>query len=52
MVQDWGNLDEGSREKLVDSPRTVADRHYVIPSDKEFFESLDWLRGRVILGAE
>jgi integrase len=35
---------------LADSPRTVADRHYVIPSDKEFFLALDWLRGQ-LLGA-
>jgi integrase len=36
---------------LADSPRTVADRHYVTPSDSEFFDALDWLRGK-ILGAE
>jgi integrase len=29
---------------LADSPRTVADRHYVIPSDQEFFAALGWLR--------
>jgi integrase len=33
---------------LADSPRTVADRHYVIPSDKEFFMALDWLRGELL----
>jgi hypothetical protein len=27
------------------SPRTVADKHYVRPSDKEFFEALAWLEG-------
>jgi hypothetical protein len=36
---------------LADSPRTVADRHYVVPSDVEFFMALDWLRGQ-LLGAE
>jgi integrase len=36
---------------LADSPRTVADRHYVTPSDAEFFRALDWLRGQ-ILGAK
>jgi integrase len=35
---------------LADSPRTVADRHYVTPSDEEFFLALEWLKGR-ILGA-
>ena len=33
---------------LADSPRTVADRHYVVPSDKEFFTALDWLRGQML----
>ncbi len=33
---------------LADSPRTVADRHYVTPSDEEFFLALDWLRGQVL----
>ena len=33
---------------LADSPRTVADRHYVIPSDEEFFQALEWLRGQVL----
>jgi len=33
---------------LADSPRTVADRHYVIPSDDEFFMALDWLRGQLL----
>ena len=36
---------------LADSPRTVADRHYVVPSEVEFFMALDWLRGQ-LLGAE
>jgi hypothetical protein len=33
---------------LADSPRSVADRHYVVPSEAEFFMALDWLRGQVI----
>ena len=33
---------------LADSPRTVADRHYVVPSDEEFFEALDWLREQIL----
>jgi integrase len=36
---------------LADSPRTVADRHYVTPNDEEFFLALEWLREQ-ILGAE
>jgi hypothetical protein len=28
---------------LGQSPRTVADKHYVRPSDTEFFEALAWL---------
>lgn len=35
---------------LADSPRTVADRHYVTPNDDEFFAALDWLRVE-LLGA-
>jgi hypothetical protein len=30
---------------LGQSPRTVADKHYVRPSDREFFEALAWLEG-------
>ena len=33
---------------LADSPRTVADRHYVTPSDEEFFLAMEWLRGQVL----
>jgi len=33
---------------LADSPRTVADRHYVIPSNEEFFQALSWLRGEIL----
>lgn len=35
---------------LADSPKGMADKHYVVPSDVEFFEALDWLRGQ-LLGA-
>jgi integrase len=33
---------------LADSPRTIADRHYVTPSDEEFFQALEWLRGEIL----
>jgi hypothetical protein len=33
---------------LADSPRSIADKHYVTPNDAEFFEALDWLRGQII----
>jgi hypothetical protein len=33
---------------LADSPRSVADRHYAVPSEAEFFMALDWLRGQII----
>lgn len=33
---------------LADSPRSVADRHYVRPNDDEFFLALDWLRGQLL----
>ncbi len=36
---------------LADSPRTVADRHYVTPSDDEFFLALRWLRGQILRAA-
>ncbi len=29
---------------LADSPKTIADRHYVTPNQAEFFQALDWLR--------
>jgi hypothetical protein len=32
---------------LGHSPRTVAGKHYVAPSQKNFDEALDWLRGRI-----
>jgi integrase len=31
---------------LGHSPRSVAERHYVRPSDAEFFKACDWLRGQ------
>ncbi|WP_020474433.1 tyrosine-type recombinase/integrase [Zavarzinella formosa] len=33
---------------LADSPRGVADRHYVKPSDEEFALALGWLRGQIL----
>jgi integrase len=36
---------------LADSPRHMSEKHYVKPSDQEFFLALDWLRGQ-ILGTE
>jgi hypothetical protein len=36
---------------LGHSPKTVADKHYVVPSDEEFFEALGWLRKQYGLGA-
>lgn len=33
---------------LADSPRTMADKHYVQPSNEEFFQALRWLRGQVL----
>ena len=32
----------------ADSPRYATERHYVGPSDAEFFEALDRLRGRIL----
>jgi integrase len=34
---------------LADSPKNIADKHYVTPNDEEFFEALKWLRGRVVV---
>jgi hypothetical protein len=34
---------------LADSPKNVADKHYVTPSNEEFFAALDWL-GEQVLG--
>lgn len=33
---------------LADSPAGIAAKHYVVPSDAEFFEALEWLRGQLI----
>jgi integrase len=33
---------------LADSPKSIADRHYVRPNDDEFFLALDWLRGQIL----
>lgn len=33
---------------LAHAPDNVADAKYIIPSDDEFFEALEWLRGRLI----
>jgi integrase len=36
---------------LADSPRSMADKHYVRPNGEEFFLALDWLRGQVLAPA-
>lgn len=33
---------------LADSPKSIADKHYVIASDAEFFQALEWLRGEIL----
>jgi hypothetical protein len=33
---------------LAHAPRTVAGRHYVRPSDEQFFAALDWLRAQLL----
>lgn len=33
---------------LADSPKSIADKHYVTPNDVEFFEALEWLRGQLL----
>jgi integrase len=33
---------------LADSPKSIADRHYVRANDVEFFEALDWLCGQIM----
>jgi integrase len=33
---------------LGQSPKTVADKHYVKPNDAEFFKALDWLRPELL----
>jgi hypothetical protein len=32
---------------LAHSPKTVADKSYVIPSQEEFFKALAWLREQI-----
>jgi integrase len=33
---------------LADSPKHMTEKHYVKPSEAEFFEALEWLRGRLL----
>ncbi|MEI7924458.1 MAG: hypothetical protein WCJ40_21330 [Planctomycetota bacterium] len=33
---------------LADSPKSIADKHYVVASDAEFFQALEWLRGEIL----
>lgn len=33
---------------LADSPKGMADKHYVVPSDGEFFEAVAWLRHELL----
>jgi integrase len=33
---------------LADSPKGMADKHYVTPNDEEFFNALEWLRGQLL----
>jgi integrase len=33
---------------LADSPRGMDQKHYVKPSDEEFFSALEWLRGQIL----
>jgi integrase len=33
---------------LGHSPKTIAGKHYVAPSQKNFDEALDWLRGQIV----
>jgi hypothetical protein len=35
---------------LAQSPGTVAERHYVKPSEGQFFAALDWLRKKLLGG--
>jgi len=37
-----------SNHFLADSPKTIADKHYVVANDAEFFEALDWLSGQIL----
>jgi hypothetical protein len=33
---------------LADSPKHMTEKHYVRPSETEFFEALEWLRGQIL----
>jgi integrase len=33
---------------LADSPKGMDQKHYITPSNEEFFAALDWLRGQVL----
>ena len=33
---------------LANSPKGIAQRHYINPTDDEFFAALDWLRGEIL----
>ena len=33
---------------LADSPKGMDQRHYITPSNQEFFAGLDWLRGQIL----
>lgn len=35
---------------LGDAPRSVADRHYIVPSAEEFKRALTWLAGQYGIG--
>lgn len=35
---------------LAQSPKSVAERHYIKPSDEEFFSALEWLRKEILEG--
>lgn len=37
---------------LADSPRHMSDKHYVRPSDNEFFDALAWLREQIMTAQE
>ncbi len=33
---------------LADSPRSIADSHYVVPDQKNFDDAIDWLRQQIL----
>jgi integrase len=47
-LQDHPSYKFFSQYFLAQAPRTVAEQHYVVPSDREFFEACDWLRTQII----